>query len=129
MKRTISERCCVWSEALVVEAVAYEFQETEDFLRTAELLAGTPYQWTRYDLLCLPPSFPYGGMENPCITFVTPTLLAGDRSLANVIAHEIAHRYVVTTASTLQCLEPDWIVWEKGCFDCFALNLHSLLLA
>ena len=95
VKRTISERCCVWSEASVVEAVAYEFQETEDFLRTAELLAGTPYQWTRYDLLCLPPSFPYGGMENPCITFVTPTLLAGDRSLANVIAHEIAHRYVV----------------------------------
>jgi leukotriene-A4 hydrolase len=65
---------------------------TQVFLATAEALAG-PYQWTRYDVLCLPPSFPYGGMENPCLTFATPTLLAGDKSLADVIAHEIAHRY------------------------------------
>lgn len=50
------------------------------------------YSWDRYDLLLLPPSFPYGGMENPMLTFVTPTLLAGDRSMANVVAHEIAHR-------------------------------------
>ena len=49
--------------------------------------------WGRYDILCMPPSFPYGGMENPCLTFATPTLLAGDRSLANVIAHEIAHSW------------------------------------
>ncbi len=58
--------------------------------------------WGRYDLLLLPPSFPYGGMENPCLTFVTPTLLAGDRSLANVVAHEIAHSWtgnLVTNAS------------------------------
>ena len=53
---------------------------------------GKEYVWGRYDLLCLPPSFPYGGMENPCLTFVTPTLLAGDKSLADVVAHEIAHR-------------------------------------
>lgn len=53
-----------------------------------EALAG-PYVWGRYDLLLLPPSFPYGGMENPCLTFVTPTLLAGDRSLTNVVAHEV----------------------------------------
>ena len=52
-----------------------------------------PYVWGQYDLLVLPPSFPYGGMENPCLTFVTPTLLAGDRSLANVVAHEIAHSW------------------------------------
>jgi leukotriene-A4 hydrolase len=53
-----------------------------------EALAG-PYVWGRYDLLLLPASFPYGGMENPCLTFVTPTLLAGDRSLTNVVAHEV----------------------------------------
>ncbi|KAJ2754259.1 Leucyl aminopeptidase yscIV, partial [Coemansia nantahalensis] len=53
----------------------------------------SPYQWGRYDLLVLPPSFPFGGMENPCLTFVTPTLLAGDRSLTDVIAHEIAHSW------------------------------------
>ncbi|KAL7531947.1 hypothetical protein ACHAWF_007302 [Thalassiosira exigua] len=52
-----------------------------------------PYQWTRYDLLCLPPSFPYWGMENPCLTFVTPTLLAGDKSLADVVAHKAAHSW------------------------------------
>jgi len=61
-------------------------------LKTGEDLCG-PYEWGRYDLLVLPPSFPYGGMENPCLTFVTPTLLAGDRSLANVVAHEIAHSW------------------------------------
>ena len=51
------------------------------------------YNWGIYDILVLPPSFPYGGMENPCLTFATPTLLAGDRSLASVIAHEIAHSW------------------------------------
>ena len=65
----------------------------EEFLRAAETITDCPYQWERYDILCLPPSFPYGGMENPCLTFATPTLLAGDRSLANVIAHEIAHSW------------------------------------
>jgi hypothetical protein len=69
----------------MVEAVAFEFSQTEDFPTTAEKLAG-PYRWGRYDLLCLPPSFPYGGMENPCLTFVTPTLLAGDKSLADVVS-------------------------------------------
>lgn len=61
-------------------------------LTCAEELAGK-YVWGKYDLLVLPPTFPYGGMENPNLTFVTPTLLAGDRSLANVVAHEIAHSW------------------------------------
>jgi leukotriene-A4 hydrolase len=61
-------------------------------LKAAEELCG-PYVWGIYDILVLPPSFPYGGMENPCLTFATPTLLAGDKSLANVIAHEIAHSW------------------------------------
>jgi len=90
--RDISPRCRVWSEPSMVEAVAYEFSQVEDFLKAAEELT-LPYQWTRYDILCLPPSFPYGGMENPCLTFVTPTLLAGDKSLADVVAHEAAHSW------------------------------------
>ncbi|KAI8324069.1 leukotriene A4 hydrolase [Martensiomyces pterosporus] len=75
------------------------FAEMDKILQTAEDLV-VPYSWGRYDLLVLPPSFPFGGMENPCLTFVTPTLLAGDRSLTDVIAHEIAHSWsgnLVTT--------------------------------
>ena len=90
--RDIGPRSKVWSEPEMVEAGAFEFSETEDFLKAAEEVAG-PYVWGRYDLLLLPPSFPYGGMENPCLTFVTPTLLAGDRSQAHVVAHEIAHSW------------------------------------
>ena len=81
----------VWSEPCMVEAVAYEFAEAETFVAAAEQITGHAYVWGRYDILCLPPSFPYGGMENPCLTFVTPTLLAGDRSLADVVAHEVRH--------------------------------------
>jgi hypothetical protein len=75
-----------------VEAAAYEFAETEPMIATAESLFG-PYDWDRYDMLVLPPSFPYGGMENPRMTFLTPTLLAGDRSLVDVVAHELAHSW------------------------------------
>ncbi|KAK3087442.1 hypothetical protein FSP39_005970 [Pinctada imbricata] len=99
--RDLSERCRVWCEKEVVDDAAYEFAETEKMLQVAESLAG-PYVWGRYDLLMLPPSFPYGGMENPCLTFVTPTLLAGDRSLADVVAHEITHSWtgnLVTNSS------------------------------
>ncbi len=63
-------------------------RSTHSFVATAETIT-SPYKWTQYDLLLLPPSFPYGGMENSCLTFVTPTLLAGDRSLVDVCAHEI----------------------------------------
>ncbi|XP_030745721.1 leukotriene A-4 hydrolase isoform X2 [Sitophilus oryzae] len=90
--RQLGPRSHVWAEKEIIEECAYEFANTEHQLKTAEDLCG-PYVWGIYDLLVLPPSFPYGGMENPCLTFVTPTLLAGDRSLANVIAHEIAHSW------------------------------------
>uniref|UniRef100_UPI00398E9E30 leukotriene A-4 hydrolase n=1 Tax=Pristiophorus japonicus TaxID=55135 RepID=UPI00398E9E30 len=90
--RVIGPRSRVWSEKEMVDAAAYEFEETETMLKTAENLVG-PYVWGQYDLLVLPPSFPFGGMENPCLTFVTPTLLAGDKSLSNVIAHEISHSW------------------------------------
>lgn len=90
--RKIGPRSKVWSEKEMVDAAAYEFAETEKMIATAEKFLG-PYVWGVYDLLVLPPSFPYGGMENPCLTFVTPTLLAGDRSLADVVAHEISHSW------------------------------------
>ncbi|CAG9857794.1 unnamed protein product [Phyllotreta striolata] len=90
--RRLGPRCSVWAEPELIEDCAYEFADTEHQLKTAEEICG-PYVWGVYDLLVLPPSFPFGGMENPCLTFVTPTLLAGDRSLANVVAHEIAHSW------------------------------------
>ncbi|XP_071536015.1 leukotriene A-4 hydrolase isoform X2 [Panulirus ornatus] len=90
--RQVGPRSLVWSEKELVEKAAFEFSETETMLKTAESLCGD-YVWGQYDLLILPPSFPYGGMENPCLTFVTPTLLAGDRSLADVVAHEISHSW------------------------------------
>ncbi|XP_064078786.1 leukotriene A-4 hydrolase-like isoform X2 [Macrobrachium nipponense] len=99
--RKIGPRSHVWSEKDFVEKAAYEFAETEQMLATAESLCGE-YVWGQYDLLILPPSFPYGGMENPCLTFVTPTLLAGDKSLADVVVHEITHSWtgnLVTNAN------------------------------
>lgn len=88
----LSERSRIWAEPSVVEAAAYEFAEVEAMMATAEGMFGA-YDWDRYDLLVLPPSFPYGGMENPRLTFLTPTVIAGDRSLTDVIAHELAHSW------------------------------------
>jgi aminopeptidase N len=90
--REVGPRTGVWAEPQVVEAAAYEFGEMEEMLETAEALYG-PYRWGRYDVLVLPPSFPFGGMENPRLTFATPTILAGDRSLVSLIAHELAHSW------------------------------------
>jgi len=90
--REVGPRSHVWSEAEFVEKAAFDFSETETMLKTAEELCG-PYVWGIYDILVLPPSFAYGGMENPCLTFATPTLLTGDKSNADVIAHEIAHSW------------------------------------
>lgn len=90
--RRIGPRSCVWAEPSVVDKAAWEFADTEKMIEVAEKLCG-PYRFGIYDLLVLPPSFPYGGMENPCLTFCTPTLLAGDRSQTAVIAHELAHSW------------------------------------
>jgi leukotriene-A4 hydrolase len=73
-----------------------------------------PYVWGRYDILCLPPSFPYGGMENPCLTFVTPTLLAGDKSLADVVAHEIAHSW---SGNLVGCINWEHFWLNEGCLN------------
>ena len=99
--RQLSPRSAVWAERPVADAAAYEFAEVERMIVAAEKLFG-PYAWDRFDVLVLPPSCPYGGMENPRLTFVTPSLLAGDRSLVNVLAHELAHAWtgnLVTNAS------------------------------
>jgi aminopeptidase N len=82
----------VYAEPEVLRAAAWEFADTQAMLDAAEAIYG-PYQWGRYDLLILPPSFPYGGMENPRLSFITPSVLAGDRSLVSLIAHELAHSW------------------------------------
>ncbi|MFD1186115.1 M1 family metallopeptidase [Pontibacter rugosus] len=91
----------IYAEPATIEAAAYEFAEMDKMLNAAEKIYGK-YRWDRYDLLVLPPSFPFGGMENPRLTFVTPTVLAKDRSLTSLIAHELAHSWsgnLVTNAT------------------------------
>jgi aminopeptidase N len=99
--RPVSGRCAVWAEPGVVDAATRELDDLERMVRACEELFG-PYRWGRYDVLFLPPSFPFGGMENPCMTFATPTILAGDKSLVALIAHELAHSWsgnLVTNAT------------------------------
>jgi aminopeptidase N len=94
-------RSGVYAEPAMMDAAAKEFSDTPKMIQTAESLYG-PYRWGRYDLLVLPPSFPYGGMENPRLTFLTPTVIAGDKSLVSLIAHELAHSWsgnLVTNAT------------------------------
>lgn len=91
----------IYAEPATIDAAAYEFAEMGKMLDAAEKIYGK-YRWDRYDLLVLPPSFPFGGMENPRLTFVTPTVLAKDRSLTSLIAHELAHSWsgnLVTNAT------------------------------
>jgi len=100
--KPISARSGVWAEPTMVDKAAKEFEDTEKMIATTEALYG-PYRWGRYDMLVLPPSFPYGGMENPRLTFVTPTVIVGDKSLVSLIAHELAHSWsgnLVTNASS-----------------------------
>ena len=99
--RDLSPRCRVWAEPAMVDAAAHEFAGVEAMVVAAEELFG-PYDWERFDILTMPPSFPYGGMENPRLTFLTPTLIVGDRSLVAVVAHELAHSWtgnLVTNAN------------------------------
>ena len=82
----------VYAEPEILQDAAWEFGDTQAMLDAAEALYG-PYRWGRYDLLILPPSFPFGGMENPRLSFITPSVIAGDRSLVSMIAHELAHSW------------------------------------
>ncbi len=90
--RAVGPRTGVYAEPGVVEKAAHEFADMEKMVKAVEELYG-PYRWDRYDVLVLPPSFPFGGMENPRLTFASPTVLAGDRSLVSLIAHELAHSW------------------------------------
>jgi aminopeptidase N len=99
--RALSGRTGVYAEPAVLERAAAEFVDVERMVQVAEKLYG-PYAWGRWDTIVLPPSFPFGGMENPRITFATPTILAGDRSLVGLLAHELAHSWsgnLVTNAT------------------------------
>jgi leukotriene-A4 hydrolase len=99
--RPLGRNCGVYAEKPVIDAAAYELADTQKMIEAAETLYG-PYRWGQYDILVLPPSFPFGGMENPRLTFATPTILAGDRSLVSLVAHELAHSWsgnLVTNAT------------------------------
>jgi leukotriene-A4 hydrolase len=114
--RELGPRSTCYTEPEMMEKSAWEFAEVDRMLLAAEDIFG-PYLWDRFDFLVMPPSFPYGGMENPRLTFLTPTLLAGDRSLVNVLAHELAHSWtgnLVTNASINDFwLNEGFTVWAE----------------
>ncbi|RJY09996.1 M1 family metallopeptidase [Aurantiacibacter aquimixticola] len=88
----LGPRSGVWAEPQMIEAAAEELGDTEELIDAGVELFGE-YRWGRYDMIILPPAFPYGGMENPVLTFLTPTFIAGDRSNNGLIAHELAHSW------------------------------------
>jgi aminopeptidase N len=90
--KAIGDETGVYAEPSMLDASAFEFEDMQKMLESAEEIYGA-YAWDRYDVLVLPPSFPFGGMENPRLTFATPTILAGDKSLTALIAHELAHSW------------------------------------
>ncbi len=90
--QALGPRTGVWAEPETLPAAARELEDTERMVTVSEQLFG-PYRWGRYDMIVLPPSFPFGGMENPVMTFLTPTFIAGDKSLTSLIAHELAHSW------------------------------------
>ncbi|HXG85609.1 MAG TPA: M1 family metallopeptidase [Pyrinomonadaceae bacterium] len=99
--RSLGRRTGVYTEPSMIEKAAFEFADTEKMVEATERIYGA-YRWGRYDILVLPPSFPFGGMENPLLTFATPTILAGDKSLVSLVAHELAHSWsgnLVTNAT------------------------------
>jgi len=99
--KAISDRTGVYAEKSMLDKVHYEFSDMEKMVVAAEELYGK-YEWEQFDVIVLPPSFPFGGMENPRLTFATPTIIAGDKSLTSLIAHELAHSWsgnLVTNAT------------------------------
>ncbi|MBE0567688.1 MAG: M1 family metallopeptidase [Krumholzibacteria bacterium] len=116
VSRDLGPRSRVYTEPELLEASAWEFADVDRMLLAAEEIFG-PYLWDRFDFVVMPPSFPYGGMENPRLTFLTPTLLAGDRSLVNVLAHELAHSWTgnLVTNATIDdfWLNEGFTVWAE----------------
>ncbi len=90
--KAMSKQTGIYAEHSIIDAAVAEFDDTQAMIDASEKLFGA-YRWGRYDLLILPPSFPFGGMENPRLSFITPTVIAGDKSLVNLIAHELAHSW------------------------------------
>lgn len=90
--KAMSQQTGIYAEQYILDRAVAEFDDTQAMIDETEKLFG-PYRWGRYDLLVLPPSFPFGGMENPRLSFITPTVVAGDKSLVNLIAHELAHSW------------------------------------
>lgn len=99
--KSFNSKSGIYAEPSILQATYTEFLETPKMIQTAEKLYGT-YAWEQYDLIVMPPSFPFGGMENPRLTFVTPTIIVGDCSLTSLVAHELAHSWsgnLVTNAT------------------------------
>ena len=113
-ERVISDRTKIYGEKEIVDLAVYEFEDTEIYIQLAEAYI-SPYEWGEYNLLILPPSFPYGGMENPTLTFVSPSLISGDKSLSVVIAHEICHSW----SGNLVTMDKWSDFWLNEGFDMF----------
>lgn len=114
--KDLGPRTKVYAEPETLEKAAWEFEPIDSMLKAAEELFGA-YRWDRFDFIVMPPAFPYGGMENPRLTFLTPTLLAGDRSLVDVLAHELAHSWTgnLVTNATMDdfWLNEGFTVWAE----------------
>lgn len=122
-KAQVGPRSFVWTEKELLDASVYEFSaDTEKYVQAGEEITGIPYSWGLYDMVVLPNAFPYGGMENPQLTFLSASLLAGDRSLTNVVAHEIAHSWAGNFVSNSSWTD-FWI--NEG----FCVYLERLILA
>jgi aminopeptidase N len=115
--KPIGDRSGVWAEPAMVDKAAAEFVDTGKMIDTAESMYG-PYRWGRYDILVLPPSFPYGGMENPRLTFATPTVIVGDKSLVSLVAHELAHSW----SGNLVTFATDKDAWLNEGFTSYVEN-------
>ena len=131
--RRFSDNSGVYAEKPMIEASAYELADTPKMIEAAEKLYG-PYRWGEYDVLVLPPSFPFGGMENPRLTFATPTILAGDRSLVSLVAHELAHSWsgnLVTNATwnDFWLNEGFTVYFERRIMEAIAGRDYSEMLA
>ena len=131
--RSLGHNSGVWAEKPMIAASAYELADTPKMIEAAEELYG-PYRWGQYDVLVLPPSFPFGGMENPRLTFATPTILAGDRSLVNLVAHELAHSWsgnLVTNATwnDFWLNEGFTVYFERRIMESIAGREYSEMLA
>lgn len=99
--KSMSADTGVYAEKIWLDKASVEFADTQKMMDAANRLFGQ-YPWKRYDLLVLPSSFPFGGMENPRLSFVTPTIITGDKSLISLVAHELAHSWsgnLVTNSS------------------------------